>query len=329
MPISSCASYIPTLDTFAAHYRHCDQVLGANPLILRLPDGTTMIQAQFGALPRTLWTLQIAVQSELINLQIARAAVDRKKTALLARLNGFNQFLDAYYQGTRFMAARPAVPGLSDGQERFSNPLGDASLLWEKLNTAPAPAGVTLPLTLADGTTQESFTAAIGDLQTAYREVRNATQAVTLARADRDQLQDHAYTAMKCFRQAVPVKLAQHPELVETLPALTPAPGHTPERVEASATLVSPGEAEIHHTASTDQDLKCYELRGSVGEDYDERDAVVLATHEPGQPLEFLTTFGLNQPGAKVSFKVFVILKTGNESGSKTVTVQRPAELAA
>ena len=55
----------------------------------------------------------------------------------------------------------------------------------------------------------------------------------------------------------------------------------------------------------------------------------MIETHEPGAPLEFNTTFGLKQPGAKVSYKVLVILKTGNESGSAPVSVQRPAQAAA
>ena len=43
-----------------------------------------------------------------------------------------------------------------------------------------------------------------------------------------------------------------------------------------------------------------------------------------GATREFVTTFGLALPGARVSLKVFVILDTGNESGSATVVIQRP-----
>ncbi len=44
----------------------------------------------------------------------------------------------------------------------------------------------------------------------------------------------------------------------------------------------------------------------------------------PGAAREFNTTFGLNQPGAKVALKVFVITNTGNEAGSAVMFVQRP-----
>ena len=325
MPISSNASYVPTMDEFSAHFSQCNAVLGASPLIIRLPDDSTINLVQFDALRTTVQTRQLAVQDKLINQQIARAIVEQQKTELLDTLNGFNQFINAYYQDTRFLSARPDAPGITEGQERFSGPLFDAMLLWEKVNAGPAPAGVTLPVTLPDGTTQGSFASAISALQFAYLEVKKAGQAVTLARADRDLSQARAYAAMKCYRQAVPIKLEMHPELVSTMPALTPAPGHTPVPVQASGVLLAPNQSKVVYTASTDPTLDRYQLRGSVGDTYDEQDAVVIATNYPGDPLEFITTFGLTQPGAEISLKVFVVLTTGNESGSATITLQRPA----
>jgi len=53
------------------------------------------------------------------------------------------------------------------------------------------------------------------------------------------------------------------------------------------------------------------------------------ATNEPGAPREFVTPFGLNQPGVHVALKVFVILTKGNEAGSAAMFVQRPLAVAA
>jgi hypothetical protein len=44
---------------------------------------------------------------------------------------------------------------------------------------------------------------------------------------------------------------------------------------------------------SDDPYLKADQLRGHAGGHYDKRDAVVLATHEPGAQLYFITEFGL------------------------------------
>lgn len=326
MPISSNASYTTTMDAFSAHWWQSNAVLGPNPLTIRLPDNTTMTLAQFDALSTSLGGQQLEVQSRLIDVQITRGGIDLMKAALLAKINTFNSLLDADYHGTCFHAARPNVPGLGEGPERFTGPLRDAAKLWQMMNDGPAPAGVSLPVTLADGTTQESFDAEIIALQAQYQEARTKGVLVTLARGERDLMQVRAYAAMKIYRQAVPVKLAQHPALVETLPALTPLPGHTPAPVLASATLLESNEAKVVHTASADPDLKAYQLRGNVGDRYDDGDAVVIATHEPGEPLEFVTNFGLTQPGARIALKVFVILTTGNECGSAALVVQRPAQ---
>ncbi|MBN8459594.1 MAG: hypothetical protein J0M04_17330 [Verrucomicrobia bacterium] len=53
---------------------------------------------------------------------------------------------------------------------------------------------------------------------------------------------------------------------------------------------------------------------------------MTLATHTPADPREFLTGFGLTQPGTRASFKVFVILGTGNEAGSPAMIEERPGE---
>jgi hypothetical protein len=81
------------------------------------------------------------------------------------------------------------------------------------------------------------------------------------------------------------------------------------------------------YDASADAMLASYQIRGNAGDDYSDEDAVVIATNAPGDPREFTTPFGLNQPGAKVALKVFVILTTGNEAGSAAVFVTRPASV--
>ncbi len=52
---------------------------------------------------------------------------------------------------------------------------------------------------------------------------------------------------------------------------------------------------------------------------------MVIATRGPNDPREFVTTFGLTQPGAEIALKVYVILSTGNEAGSAALLVERPA----
>ena len=51
---------------------------------------------------------------------------------------------------------------------------------------------------------------------------------------------------------------------------------------------------------------------------------MVIATHGPNDPREFVTTFGLTQPVVKIALKVFVMLKSDHEAGSAPMIVERP-----
>jgi hypothetical protein len=250
-----------------------------------------------------------------------------KKVGFLAQLNEVINLLEGDFQNTGFLSARPYAPVLGAGQEAFTTPLEDMVTLWGKINAGPAPAGVTLPLLLAGGTTQEAFADAVAALQLLYAEERSQGQDVTLARADREIMQNLAYEIMKAYREKVPGALIKFPALVDTLPRLSPLPGHTPNAVNASAIFQAPNATRVVYDGSNDLMLERYELRGTVGDHYDDQDAVVIATREPGDPKEFVTTFGLNQPGAEIALKVFVVLTTGNEAGSAPMLVERPANV--
>ncbi len=325
MAITGNATYIPTINEFAAHWTQCNTALAPAALLVRLPDNSTKTQAQFVTLRDLIQTQQNTVQSCLTDQQIARGDILLKKIDLLAWFNMFTSLLDGYFQNTDFYAARPYAPVLTAGQEAFTRPMVDVINLWGKINAGTAPSGVTLPLVLGDGTDQGVFASAVSALQFLYAEERVKGQDLTLARAKRNRSEDTAYQTMKAYREAVPGKLTAFPELIDTMPRLTPLPGHTPNAVNASAVFQAPNTARVVYDGSNDLMLERYELRGTVGNHYDEDDAVVIATNLPGDPREFVTTFGLNQPGAEIALKVFVVLTTGNEAGSAAMLVERPA----
>ncbi len=328
MAITGPASYIPTMNAFNSQWEAANALLGASPYIVRLSDGnTTMSRAQFVTLIGTLQTQQNTVQSCLTQRQVARGVINLQKAALLEMFALFVSVLDGYFRNTEFYALRPVAPSLSDGQEAFSRPLGRVITLWAQINNGPAPAGITLPLELSDETTQGSFASAVSALQFAYAMEDTKETLTGLARAKRNMIQEQAYEAMKMYREGARNAFRAFPELLITLPRLTPLPGHTPEPVNASAIFEAPASAKVVYDASDDSMLQRYELRGNVGEDYNDEDAVVIATNGPGAAREFVTPFGLNQPGAQVALKVYVILTTGNEAGSGALFVQRPVSV--
>ena len=109
-----------------------------------------------------------------------------------------------------------------------------------------------------------------------------------------------------------------------TLPRLRPEDtGTTPEPVAASAVYVSGATSKTVYAASEAADLREYQLRGVIGDDWDEDDVVTIATNAPGDAREFTVDFGLTQPGTRVALKVYVITTTGRERGSVVMVVER------
>lgn len=327
--ITGPASYVSTMNEFIQHWLSANTKLAPTPLIVGLPNKTTMTQAQFVTWRDTLQTQQGAVQSALTDVQIARGNVNVQKAELLSKFGVFTSLLDGYYQGTGFYEARPYAPNLTWGKETFLHPLGAMMTVWGKMNTGVAPGGVTLPLVLADGTTQGAFSSALSALIFSYSDMESKEVLLDIERGERNVIQTRAYATMKAYRELAPGKFVMFPELIESLPRLTPLPGHTPDAVNSSVVFQEPDSFKVVHDASTNAALESYQLRGHVGDDYDEDLAVVLGTHGPNDPMEFVKTFGLTQPGAKVALKVYVMLTTGNEAGSPAMLVQRPLAVAA
>ena len=123
--ITGPSSYDSTMTEFNQHWASANTKLAPTPLILTLPDKTSMSRAQFATLHITLLARQDSVRTWAVDVQIARGEVNLRKAALLARFNLFTSLVDASYQGTGFYAARPLAPSISDGKEVFLQPLGN------------------------------------------------------------------------------------------------------------------------------------------------------------------------------------------------------------
>ena len=159
-----------------------------------------------------------------------------------------------------------------------------------------------------------------------YTALSSAENAPGVKRQERTALENRIYPILKAYRQRIPAEFAEGSPILATLPRLSPVPGSTPDPVVANgnynpATIT----ADLNWTASTETDLASYEVRGVAGPDYDTEDEVNLATIPPGAPRTYSTNFALGTPGNAASYKIYVILTTGNERGSNPVSVPRPA----
>ena len=334
MAVSSNATYLPTLDEFLAHWPLVNTALGVpTPLVLK--GGITLAAMQ--QIRALLVSNQADVQTQRNEVQIARNTMNILRGVMLDVLGKFNGLLDSFYGGTIFENTRPRVPGSGVNLLDFSDPMQDARSLWVRVEAAPAPAGLTLPLVLpvavpailgqaAVATVNLAlFTTLLALLQTAHANIKNAEQSLMLARRTRDVTQVTIYEALKNYRTTVPARLPSTSVLLQTMPKLTAEGSRTPEAVNASAVFVAPDKAKIVFEASLDPDLQAYDLHAVTGDDWSAEDAEVVDTLPAGaDPREFLTTFGLTQPGAAATFSVYVRLTTGHIKGSAPMTIVRP-----
>jgi hypothetical protein len=125
------------------------------------------------------------------------------------------------------------------------------------------------------------------------------------------------------YTKALPARVPDHPSLLETLPRLWALPGHTPDAVEVQAAWMSEKQvARLEWTRSEETKLASYEVRACQGPKYvRKRETVVAKVAADAEPLLETSVF-LTKPGSAASFKVYVLLKTGNAKGSTAVAVK-------
>ena len=318
MPITGPASYVSTTEEFEQHWATANAMLGAGNEIV-LPDGTS--QAGLVAKKGELVAKRADVQAKLNFKEVARGDLELKKAALLERIVQFNEKVRAFFPGSKWINALPNAPGQAEGQSRISDPLDDANSLWLQINADPGTAAV---VTLLGGYTQATFDTDIAALKAAYTTLNGAETTLKVTREERNDLQEEIYARLKSYRAVLPTFFAKDDGMVLSLPRLTPLPGSTPAAITASGEWVpTPGHGLITWTASSDPALDHYDIRMTPGPVYDADLDSKIGEVGPGLN-SFTTLIGLEAPGNTASYRVFVILSSGNESGSNSVVITRP-----
>lgn len=335
MALVNNSSFVPTANEFLAHWNSVNTE--AVPSGFVLPGVTGVIPPGFNrsglVVLRDLLISQLQdVQDKLNDVEIASGRIAILKEKLYKRMGLFLEVVDGYYAESEYMSTRPEAPGITAGEERFLTPMRDMRSLWTKLNGATAPAGLTVPITLEAGTPELPEPVTVADFSTMlnlliqrYGEHGEARQNLTLARARRDKTMKNIRAVLVQYRATVLKPLAGNEPLLNTVPRVTPEPGHTPAPVQVSATHVEPDKAALTHTQSDDPDFKSYQIAAAMGVNSTLEDAITLETRTERTPAPFETTFGLAEPGSAISLWVIVSTTDGNERASEKVVVQRPA----
>lgn len=220
MAISSVGTYLPTVQDYLAHWTSVNAALPPTaPLTLK--GGYTL--AQFTADRNSLQTAVDAIIAAETLRETAAHERDTQKTVQRARLTRFRAAVLSALQGTRFEAALPTLPPRSGNETRTMAAFRQETDLWAQINGGGPIAGFTPPLTLGDGTTLATVNTELMALQTAYRNVDTADNALRLARKTRDDLLRPLLLRLKQYRAAVINTFGPGSAFTASLPRLSAA----------------------------------------------------------------------------------------------------------
>ena len=322
MPLSSIGSYLPTTQEVINHWTQVNAALGGAP--------ATDLKLQGGYILATLTSDRAALQAAITATegsdnvrQTAATNRDLKKAAIFPRLAQFRAGVRFKLVGTGYVGALPRVPNFSRNQALFLKAFDDMASLWLTINADATVVGFTPPLLLIGGYTQASFATELAALRTAYNAVDNADEAARLNRKKRDVLLPPLKKRLLQYRIAVLATFGPNDPLTLSLPVVTPPPGSTPAAVNLSGVWnPATSKGDLSWSESTNPNLDHYSVR-TAPIPYKAADESVVA-EVPAGTLTYSTDSGLLAPGSVAQFKVYVVLTTGNEKGSNTVSITHP-----
>lgn len=319
MPINGPSSYPATIDDFLAHWEEANAANGGEIAVPPLGDE----REDLVDYRDELLAARAKVQAALNDVEMGNATLLQQKEAMLEHLNDFNRRVRGLMPDTAFVNALPEAPQLTRSRGPFVDAMDDVFALWEDINASLDPAS---PFTLSDGYAVATFQTDLGNLNSTYETDNANERALKLAREERNKIQQKIVPLLVGYRKVIEALFAPDSAIVASLPALYPAPGHTPDAVNAQGIWDEGAQAAlITYSESSDSDLLEYQLRRSPVSPYNTTEEVVVATNPAEAAREFSTVAGLANPGDTALYRVYVILTTGNEKGSETVSVTRPS----
>lgn len=318
MTITTIASYPVTMEEYSLHYAQANAALGGTPATdLLLQGGFT--KADFDTLQSDVEAAITGMEGRINDAQLGQFDRDALKQNVVARVQNFRDHVTAFLPGSRWLRALPKTPNETSSEGRFVAPLDDMADLWGKIDASAPTADFTPPLVLRDGYTLAGFQADVVAMRAAFDAVASADRELKLAREDRDRLLRDSLDRMRQYRLRVEALFADTDPIRQSLPDLYPAPGSTPDAVVASGEWDATNlVGVIQWSPSTEPTLDHYSIRSASGP----TSGSVLAQVPVGVG-EYHTIEGLSQPGDTASFRVYVVLTTGNERGSNIVEIVR------
>jgi len=326
MSLSGPSSYVPTLTTFRSHWETVDTELNTSgPFTITDPanlSGPRLGIVVMDDLISELEGFALTISDEVARGDVADAVLAEAKRSALDSAQEFGRKVRENGLLRHLVPRLPELPKVHEGQGSFLSAMNSVRSRWTQAN-----AMLTTPLLLGSGETQAQFATRVNTLLTQFSDAEDADVDASVSRRRRDEVQGRAREVLSSYRAAVEGRFPPDHPLVLSLPRIYPQAGHTPDPVTAAGTWdAAASKARLTWSASTDAELDHYEIRSSnSGSTYDtETESTLGSVAKDASPLEFLTASGLAATGASARFRIYVVLTTGNERGSETVTVTRP-----
>ena len=312
---------MPLVDGCLANWAAADAELPAPGLVLA--DGVT--RAAFVGMRAQLAEAQRVVTVAENAVAFTATVLGQLRPKLALRLEQFNDTVRVWWRGQPMADALPAAPHPTGTLDKFLLPMRQVLRLWEVINTRPAPAGVVLPLRLGTATdfarADLAALVAEADVQAAALVVADVNLA--LARAERNALERKLRSILVGYAQAVMARFGAKSHITMSVPRITPIPGHTPKPVPLTGQYdASASAALLTWEESLDPKIASYQIRACAGKTYKKPHERVQATLPKDAPRQALIP---QPPFGTTSYKVYVLLDTGNERGSATVVVTGPS----
>lgn len=351
MSYTGPGSVISVTDEFLAHWAGVNAAL--TPVFLTvIVEGTTVLKSRTDL--QTLRTTYNAVQSQPSGLVVlplpapqfpsvqalrnaeenARKAAETGRGLVAEAIGAFNRKVRGTLAHTTYPNSLPAAPGAQEGNatlvamaddmisvDRYTNGLPAGPLFTPPLIASYLPVGTSTPqpLTLSEAGTR------LAGLKTSMQDILNAENGLQAMRPYRDGLwENEIRPLLVAYQKKVEGEFPPGHPLAQSLPSIYPAPGHTPDAVNATGAW-NPGidQADYSWSVSLETTLARYEVRMSPAR------SMMPMPPPPSPPSppaasQFYSDAGLLTSGQTCSVKIFVVLTTGNERGSNTVTLTRP-----
>lgn len=323
MPLESPASYPATLVQFLAHWESVNSALGGALVLLEgdREDGV--------ALGVALKQRMDGVVAAMMAVTLAREGLVDGRAQVRGLLQQFHAAVRAYWPGTPWAGLARRLPPVESALDKFLRPCRSGSRLWRLVEAEPAPVGAPSPVLIGPGhdVGRVEFEAAVEGVRLQGLGLEEAEWALDVARARRNAVMLQVRGMLVSYVKALPSRVPAGHYLLDSLPRLWPLPGHTPSPVRAAGAWVPERKvARLTWSESKDAALDHYEVRVCAGPEYSREDEVVLAEVPAGAERVLETGLWPGRAGAAASFRVYVVLRTGNARASGVVVVRQPEE---